>query len=84
LNSFGGLRGVIKTRAEVAFAKLPTPVQACLGTVFRQLVQVDEHSVATRARARLNDIMSRRLTLGVRLPTDGTPAHGCRRISPRQ
>lgn len=55
--TFGRLAGVVNTRAETMFERLPPQVRAHLGAVFRQLVLVDEQGVATRARARLDDIV---------------------------
>ena len=54
---FGGLSGVINTRAEATFEKLPPLVQERLGAVFRRLVLVDEDGVATRSRARLDEVV---------------------------
>lgn len=55
--SFGGLAGVIKTRAETTFAGLDQAVQKSLGAVFSRLVAVDEHDVATRQRESRKDIV---------------------------
>lgn len=55
---FDGVKGAISQRAETTFAKLLASAQALLGTVFRDLVEVDEHGVATRRRAKLADVAS--------------------------
>jgi conflict system STAND superfamily ATPase/sulfatase-modifying factor enzyme 1 len=56
--SFGGVRGAISKCAETAFNGLPKTSQALLQAVFRDLVDVDEHGVATRRRAKLEDVGS--------------------------
>jgi formylglycine-generating enzyme required for sulfatase activity len=56
--TFQGLAGVINARAEATFASLPAAIQGSLGTVFRQLVHVDENHVATRSRARRDDVVA--------------------------
>lgn len=53
---FGGLAGVIKTRADETYDALPKPVQERLGAVFSQLVLVDDAGLATRSRARQDDV----------------------------
>ncbi|MBL8527364.1 MAG: SUMF1/EgtB/PvdO family nonheme iron enzyme [Burkholderiales bacterium] len=55
---FDGVKGAISQRAETTFAKLLASAQALLGTVFRDLVEVDQHGVATRRRAKLADVAS--------------------------
>jgi hypothetical protein len=53
---FGGVKQAISQRAENTFSNLDGAVQATLGDVFRELVQVDARGVATRRRARLSEI----------------------------
>jgi hypothetical protein len=48
---FDGVQGAIGRRAEQTYSRLEASVQAALGTVFRELVEVDERGVATRRRA---------------------------------
>jgi len=57
-DGFRGVKGAISQRAETTFAKLPASAQALLGTVFRDLVEVDEQGVATRRRGKLADVAS--------------------------
>jgi hypothetical protein len=54
---FGGLTGVINTRAETTLARLPQAARDRLGPVFGQLVVVDEHGVATRHRAPREEVV---------------------------
>lgn len=51
---FGGVQHAISQRAEKTFQDLASAAQAELEHVFRELVQVDERSVATRQRAPLS------------------------------
>jgi hypothetical protein len=53
---FGGVGGAIGKRADGAFQRLPAEVQAELGHVFRDLVEIDERGVATRRRASLQRV----------------------------
>lgn len=53
---FGGVKQAVSQRAEDTFKNLDGAVQATLGDVFRELVQVDARGVATRRRARLSEI----------------------------
>jgi hypothetical protein len=53
---FGGLSGVVNARAQATFDRLPQAVRDRLHTVFGHLVVVDEHGVATRARAACQDV----------------------------
>ncbi len=56
--SFQGVHGAIGKRANETFDTLEPAVQAKLGDVFRELVEVDERGVATRRRALLNRVTS--------------------------
>jgi hypothetical protein len=49
--SFEGVVGALGKRADDTFNRLQSHVQARLGDVFRELVEVDERGVATRRRA---------------------------------
>ncbi len=55
-HSFGGVKGVIGKQADATFAELSSAVQAKLGAVFRELVEVDERGEATRRRALLEPL----------------------------
>jgi Sulfatase-modifying factor enzyme 1 len=55
-DAFGGVGGAIGRRADSAFQRLPPGVQAELGHVFRDLVEIDERGVATRRRALLQRV----------------------------
>lgn len=55
---FGGVKGAISKRAEMAFESLSQAAQAFLGSVFRDLVEVNERGVATRRRAELARVAS--------------------------
>jgi len=62
--AFGGLAGVVKTRAEETFIQLsPAVSEERLVAVFGQLVSVDEQGAATRRRARRAEV--------VQTPDDG-------------
>ncbi|MBL8160952.1 MAG: SUMF1/EgtB/PvdO family nonheme iron enzyme [Anaerolineae bacterium] len=52
----GGVQAAIGERAEAAFNQLPAQAQAAFGTVFRELVEVDERGEPTRRRARLEPL----------------------------
>ncbi len=54
--SFQGVEGAIGKRADDTFKELESNVQDKLGDVFRELVEVDERSVATRRRAPLSQV----------------------------
>ncbi len=56
--SFGGVHGAIGKRADDTFNALESAVQNKLGDVYRELVEVDEHGVATRRRALLKRVTS--------------------------
>jgi hypothetical protein len=49
--AFNGVKGAIGKRAEATLGKLSSEVTAALGEVFRELVEVDQHGLATRRRA---------------------------------
>ena len=52
--SFGGVQGAIAQRAETAYGELGEAAQEALGTVFKELVEVDpERGIPTRKRAPL-------------------------------
>jgi formylglycine-generating enzyme required for sulfatase activity len=51
--ALGGVRAAIGERAEAAFKRLPPQAQAAFGSVFRELVEVDERGEPTRRRALL-------------------------------
>ena len=53
---FGGVSGAIGRRADDTFKTLHPNVQAKLGQVFRDLVEIDERGVATRRRALLSQV----------------------------
>jgi hypothetical protein len=55
---FNGVPGAIAKRAEDIFDELDKDIQASLGHVFRDLVDVDEQGVATRRRTPLNQLSS--------------------------
>jgi Sulfatase-modifying factor enzyme 1/Domain of unknown function (DUF4062) len=55
-NSFGGVRGVIGSTAENAFAALDAEAQQTLPSVFRELVSVDAQLTVTRRRASLQSV----------------------------
>lgn len=48
---FDGVQGAIARRAEETFGRLETTVQAALGVVFQELVEVDEEGRVARRRA---------------------------------
>jgi hypothetical protein len=51
-DSFGGVQGAIARRAETAYGDLAEPTRNALGTVFKELVEVDpERGIPTRKRA---------------------------------
>jgi formylglycine-generating enzyme required for sulfatase activity len=54
--SFEGVPGAIRKRAGEAFDTLAPEVQAKLGDVFRDLLEVDEQGTATRRRALLAEV----------------------------
>jgi hypothetical protein len=47
---FGKVQGAVSKRAEDTFTRLPAAAQSLLGSIFRELVEVDERGVATRRR----------------------------------
>ncbi len=47
---FGGVQGAVRRRAEETFKSLPAPAREQLGSVFRELMEVDERGAATRRR----------------------------------
>jgi hypothetical protein len=53
---FGQVQGAIGRQAEDTFGKLDAKTQSALSSVFRNLVEVDDHGVATRRRAALRRI----------------------------
>jgi formylglycine-generating enzyme required for sulfatase activity len=56
--ALGGVQAAIGERAEAAFSQLPAQAQAAFGTVFRELVEVDERGEPTRRRARLEPLVA--------------------------
>jgi formylglycine-generating enzyme required for sulfatase activity len=51
---FGGVKGVLGRRADATYAQLDAPARAALGSVFKELVEVEpERGVPTRKRAPL-------------------------------
>lgn len=50
-DGLGGVQGAIGTRAEATFRRLDEQAQAAFSRVFRELVEIDEHGLATRRRA---------------------------------
>ena len=55
-DNFQGVEGAIGKRATDTFDKLDSGIQAKLGDVFRDLVEIDERGVATRRRTLLSKI----------------------------
>ncbi|MBN8592400.1 MAG: SUMF1/EgtB/PvdO family nonheme iron enzyme [Anaerolineae bacterium] len=49
--AIGGVKGAIGSAAEAIFATLPPNAVACLTTVFRHLIEVDERGTVTRRRS---------------------------------
>ncbi|MDX2137690.1 MAG: SUMF1/EgtB/PvdO family nonheme iron enzyme [Chloroflexota bacterium] len=56
--ALGGVQAAIGERAESAFHQLPPQAQAAFGTVFRELVEVDERGEPTRRRALLEPLVN--------------------------